>query len=197
MTAPASALHIGLVIEGVGDLRALPELLRRHMHSRGDYRDLLGKPVPLHGGGNASKASGIEGYVAPAASRPGCRGVLVVLDSDGKCIKEMAEELISRLQDVSHKPFRLALAERDFEDWLYCSAETLGLSGLEFDPGKRGLGEIRRALKPGTYTKPVHQPRFASRLSLDVARPRSESLDRAIERFEELLELLPDTAAPS
>lgn len=76
MTAGPNDPHLGLVVEGRGDLGALPILLRTALQRRGDYRDLLGGPVACHGHDKALTVGGIEGYVGTAARRPGCRAVL-------------------------------------------------------------------------------------------------------------------------
>ncbi len=47
MTALPQDPHVGLVVEGAGDVLALPILLRAHLIGVGEYRDVVGKPVPL------------------------------------------------------------------------------------------------------------------------------------------------------
>lgn len=191
MSADPLSPHVGLVVEGAGDRNALPVLLRAHLHVRGEYRDVLGKPVPFHGRGRAFVPNGVEGYVAVAGGRPGCVGVLVVLDGEGDCVAELGPHLLGRAEAALGVPIRVALADADFEDWLYSSAETLGFDGLTFESGKRGAAAIKHALRPAAYTKPVWQPRLAARMDLDTARGRSPSFDRMLERFDELLAALP------
>lgn len=183
--------HVGLVVEGAGDVTALPILLRAHLHATGEFRDVLGKPVALHGRTKAFVANGIEGYVAVAALRPGCIGVLVVLDGEGDCVAHTGPTLKARADRVSRVPVRVALADHDFEDWLYASAETLALPLGGHDGTRRGQHMIKQALKPRSYTKPVWQPSLASRVDLALARPRSASLDRCLRRFDELRLHLP------
>jgi hypothetical protein len=193
MTALASDPHVGLVVEGAGDKAALPIVLRRHLEALGDYRDVLGKPVPLHGRSKAIVPGGIEGYVATAA-RPGCVGVLVVLDGDDDCVAELGPDLLGRARQVTSVPVYIALAERDFEDWVYAAAESLEIGLGEFDPGVRGKKAIPRALYPEAYTKPVYQPKLASRMDLVVASRRSASFARMLRCFQELRCLLPPPA---
>lgn len=191
MVASPTDPHIGLVVEGAGDKQALPILLRAHLHRDEEFRDVLGKPVPLHGRTKAFVPNGIEGYVATAASRPGCVGVLVVLDGEGDCVATDGPSLRQRADQVSRVPVRVALADKSFEDWLYASAETLdlGLGGYDDDQG--GLHALKLALRPASYTKPVWQPRLAGRMDVALARSRSVSLDRCLERFDELRGHLP------
>lgn len=193
MSAQPTEPHIGLVVEGAGDKGALPIVLRAHLLEKGEYRDVLGKPIPFNGRGRALVPNGLEGYVATAGARPGCVGVLVVLDGEGDCVAERGVELSGRAVDVVQAPVSVALADRDFEDWLYASAETLGIGLDSYEAGRRGQAMIKSALRPDAYTKTVHQPRLAARMNLDLARSRSVSLDRMLARFDALLMRLPPT----
>lgn len=185
MTASAADPHVGLVVEGAGDRNAVPVVLRRHLLASGEYRDILGKPVPAHGRDKALAEGGLEGYVATAGLRPGCVGVLVVLDGEGDCVGELGPALHSRIADLIGKPVRVALADRDFESWIFASAETLDLD-LAFHENSNAQAEIKSALRPAKYVKPTWQPRLAHRMDLTLAGQRSPSLARAIARFDEL-----------
>lgn len=190
MTVPAGSPHVGLVVEGPGDVRAVPMLLRAYLAAKGDYADVLGKPVPFHGKGNATATGGIEGYVATAA-RPGCVGVLVILDADDELVCEEGPRLLARAQPVIAQPVVLAIAERDYEDWLYASTETLELPNPQaWDDGMRGKSAIQRGLAPEKYVKPTHQPRLTARVDIDLASSRSASLSRALRKFDDLRALV-------
>ncbi len=178
--------HIGMVVEGPGDKGALPALLRKHLYQDNEFRELLGKPVTLKGKGSATTPNGIEGYVA-AAARPGCVGVIVLLDADDDASCQLGPELLARAQSVVGVPVVVAIAERDFEDWIYRSVETLELGWEgEWDPAKRGGNMIESLFPQGGYEKPVWQPKLTHRMDLDLARSRSSSLDRLLRKFDEL-----------
>lgn len=186
MTAVMGQPHIGLVVEGAGDQGGVPVLLRNYLHSQGIYADVLGKPVPTHGRDKATMQGGIEGYCAIAAARPGCEGVLVILDGEGDCVADLGAALINRARPHAKVPVKVALAEATFEDWLYASIETLGISDQPFVAGRSGLGQIVSSLRPKKYVKPTWQPRLAAHVDLALAASRSPSLRRALERFDEL-----------
>jgi len=171
-----------MIVEGPGDLRAVPLLLRAFLYQRGYHADILGKPIPVNGKSNAVRSRGIEGYVATAAARPGCKGLIVVLDADDDRSCELGPGLLSRCQVAAGLPISIVVAEPDYEGWLYASAETLGLD-LQYDATKNGKNMIRKALAPAKYVKPTWQPRLTSRMDLDLARSRNRSLDRALARF--------------
>lgn len=191
MTASADEPHLGLVVEGRGELHALPILLRKRLHERGIYGDLLGKPVPCHGRGNALRPHGVEGKVAVAAVRPGCRGVLVVFDGEGDPVCELGPDLLVRCETAARgKPVAVCLAASKYEDWLVASAESLELSDLTFDPGRDAAKAIREALHPEKYVKPSWQPTLTARMDMARAAERNESLARLLRKFDELVDLL-------
>jgi hypothetical protein len=187
MTAGAEDPHIGLVVEGRGENESAPQLLRTHLYSREEYRDILSSPVVCHGRGKALRHSGIEGFVATAAGRPGCRAVLVILDADEDAACELGPEILARAQAVTAKPVVVCLAEPTYEEWLLASAETLELDGLTFVASRNPESLIRSAL-PVKYVKPTWQPRLTARMDIALAASRSPSLSRLLARLESLVE---------
>jgi hypothetical protein len=149
MTASPEDPHIGVVVEGLGDSLALPMLLRMWLQGRGDFRDVLGRPAICNGRERAIVNNGIERYVAGVAARPGCRAVLIVLDSEGDPACSLGPQLMVRAQNATRLPVFICLAERCWEDWLHASIETLGLgSELAYQENSRGMGVIVKALQP-------------------------------------------------
>lgn len=186
MTARPTDRHVGLVVEGRGDLYALPVLLRRWLQRRGDWRDVIGKPVPCHGRDKALAPSGVEGYVATAASRPGCIGVVVVLDAETDPACRLGPNLRARAMGITSKRVAVCLAENKYEAWLIASAETLSIEGLVYDPARDPESLLRAAL-PVKYVKPTWQPRLSERVDFNVACSRSPSFARMLAKFDELV----------
>jgi len=149
----------------------------------------------------AAKAIPPDEPHAPAPSRPGLRRrmafawrlnrtlevSLVVVGGAALAVALAFGGLGARAASQSGKPFAVALAEANFEDWLYASAETLDIGLGSYVPNVRGLPAIVAALKPRKYVKPTWQPRLASRVDLELAGERNSSLTRMLERFDELL----------
>jgi len=189
MTPPASAPHLGLVVEGRGEIQAVPLLLRRRLAERRIYADLVGKPVPCNGRPNALKPKGIEGKVAVAAVRPGCRCVLVLLDGEGDPVCELGPELLDRSRSAAAgKEVLVSLADAKFEDWLVASAESLGVSGLSYSPERDAVGVLKEALHPRKYVKPFWQPRLTNQLDFSLASGRNPSLARFLAKFDALID---------
>jgi len=194
MTAKPGDPRIELIVEGKADLDAVPVLLRKHLHGRNEFRDVLGKPIPTHGVTNATKVNGIEGFVATASCRPGCKGILVVLDSDDECVVDRAQALAKRIEGTVPQPVIFALAVRNYEDWLYTSIEALSIGDILYRDGASGLSEIKHALRAigESYSKPLWQPRLTQRIDIELAKTRSASFSRLLDRFDSLVALLPE-----
>jgi hypothetical protein len=189
VTANVDEPHIGLVVEGRGEIESLPLLLRRQLHTTGEWRDILGKPIPCHGREKALRRRGIEGYVATAASRPGCRAVIVTLDAETDAACELGPNLLERSKAVTDTPVAICLAEPKFEGWLVASAETLEIPGLEYRTDRDPAGLIRHYLD-AKYVKPTWQPRLTARLDIELASGRSQSLARLLAKLAELARLI-------
>jgi hypothetical protein len=191
MTISIGTPHIGLVVEGPGDAGAVPILLRMHQQSLGDYQDVLYKPAAMNGRDKGLRQNGIEGFVKTVSSRPGCVGVLVTIDSEGDDVKELGPVLESRCASVTGLPVKVVLSHKNFESWLYASAETLEL-GLDYVPERSGLGEITSALARSNrkYVKPTWQPRLTARMDLSLASARDPNLVRLLSAFDSLRSLI-------
>lgn len=179
-------------MEGAGDERALPVLVRRYLALRDEHRDLLGKPVTCHGREKATRDGGLEGFVAVAAARPGCRAVLVLLDADKDRVCALGPDLSDRLDGsgaARGKPVVIALADSCFEAWIYASAETLELANLEYTADTNPVAALKDALRPKSYVKPTWQPRLTNRVDLELARSRNHSLDRLLHKIDDILAL--------
>lgn len=183
--------HIGLVVEGRGDEIAVPLVARAWLQARGEYRDVVGKPVPCHGREKAIQKGGLERFVATAAARPGCVGVLCTLDAEDDAACALGPDLLARVSGTLGKDVVVALCEPKFEAWLVASAETMELPGLEYDAGRDPEGLIKRALRPRKYIKPTWQPRLATRVDFDRAAERCPDLSRWLAKLEALAALLP------
>lgn len=190
MTATPGTPHIGLIVEGPGDKEAFPILLRKYLQTHGVFTEVLGKPVPLKGKGSATSASnGVEGYVL-AAARPGCRGIIVLVDADKDPSCVLGPQLLARAQAVTAIPVVVVVAERDFEDWLYCSVESLELGDVGWSPTQRGKSVIESLIAPGKYVKSTMQARLTHRLDVSLARSRSSSLDRLLRKVDAIVATL-------
>lgn len=196
-------LRLSLIVEGEGDVEALPVLLRRMvpLFKPGQRFEIL-RPIRV----NKSKllrAGELERTVELAARKLESEGaILILVDADDDCPAEIGPELLLRARSArSDIPIRMVMAKREFEAWFLAAAASLR--------GERDLGsdlvapetpeEIRGAkewlserMHDKRYSPTLDQPALAARMDLDQARNAS-SFDYLWRKVDELVE----TAAES
>lgn len=138
--------HLGLVVEGPGEVNSAPILLARIAQESGFALPNLGRPVPANGRDNALRPGGLEGFVAVAAGRPNCGAVLVLLDGEGDPVCKLGPSLLDRARGVTSKPVIVALADPLYEAWITASAETMSLPKLTHNSARSDpVGAIKRS----------------------------------------------------
>jgi hypothetical protein len=188
-------MTIVTIVEGDGEVGALPVLLRRlvgHHHSVHFVR-----PKNAHTRNNLTKPGGLERFLELARSE-GCDGALVLLDADKVCAAELAWELAERARDVG-LPFPVAIVcvKCEYEAWFLASLETIkGRPGIPAGTVYEGDVESKPGVKewltaqmpPGrAYKETQDQAPLSAMLDLDLVRQRSRSFRRLEHAVEELL----------
>jgi hypothetical protein len=129
-------LYIACIVEGQGDSNAAPVLLKRLVKfvnpdvyaEVAPYRVSRSQLVLLGELERAVERAG-RGLRSPGA-------VLITVDSDDDCPKELAPVLLARAIATSNGrwPVGVVLAKREFESWFIAAAESIaGHSGLRPD----------------------------------------------------------------
>lgn len=185
---------IACIVEGHGEVPAVPILIRRIVESYrpGRYvrvpppirqrRDrVLGKPDELH--------RAVE-FACRKATPEG--GVLILMDADADPACRLGPRLLSTARAVRpDRRIAVVLAVTEFESWFLAGAEPLrGRQGLPLDlvppdgdpEGIRGAKEwLRERMPPGrTYSEVVDQPKLAAALDVFEVRRRSASFDKLV-----------------
>ncbi len=130
------ARRIACVVEGHGDIEAVPIVVRR-------IAEQILPPVIVHvtapvrtPKSKLVKPGELERAVELAARRvAGGGGVLVVLDSDDDCPAQIGPALLARAAGVRNgMPVAVVVAKSEFESWFVAAAESIaGKAGLPVD----------------------------------------------------------------
>lgn len=186
------------IVEGDGEVKAVPVLLRR-------YVDLLGWSGRLNVSAIRQPASKLlrvgelERVLELVARKLGGRGgILVLLDCDEGCPAELAPPLLQRMRRARPDiPSSLVLARREFEAWFLASAESLagrrGLSpSLRAPPDPESIRGCKewlsdRMMHGATYNAVTDQPALASVFDLEASRSASPSFDKFHREVESLV----------
>jgi len=138
---------------------------------------------------------GVE--LAARTARPS-GAVLVVFDADDDCPAELGPLLLGWAAEARGDfAVGIAVAKYELESWLIAGAESLrGARGLADDltppdqpeairDAKAWLSRARSAAAP--YSPPVDQAGLMAHVDLDIARSRSDSLDKCLREVERIL----------
>lgn len=190
---------IATVVEGHGEVAAVPVLLRR-MAAEIAPEVRLELPRPYRVGRDTLLAPyRLERVVAALTAQHGPEaGLLVLLDADDDCPAELGPQLLARLQAA--RPDRsgaVVLANREFEAWFLAAAPSLaGTRGLPDGLAPPADPELPRDCKgwltehrvDGHGYKPASdQAALAARFDLRLARKGAASFDKLWRDVERLL----------
>lgn len=123
------------VVEGHGEVEAVPVLIRRVLsHYAPEHQVPVARPLRVKRDGMI-RAEGIERTMQLVAQQSGSGdGVLILLDADDACPRNLGAALLSRATAARpDREVRVVLASKEFECWFLASARSLR--------GRRGLPE--------------------------------------------------------
>lgn len=190
-------LKIQPIVEGHGDVAALPILLRRLVNEAGVRTVGVGRPIrrPRH---RLVDETGVRQVVRLALARPDCGAVLLLLDGDDDCPADLGPAAQAwATVAAGGAPCRVVLAHREYEAWFLAAIESLrGRRGIRIDAephpvpeGPRGAKEqLEARMRPGaTYLETTDQPAFSALFSLPAAYRRSRSFRKLADSFAHLV----------
>lgn len=189
------------IVEGHGEVTALPLLLRRiagecfqvwdpPLLSPGRYPS--GRLVRLEAGTwlpgpDFQKAGG-------HARNEGATAILAVLDLDDDCPKLLHDAIAPKLAaSTGITPSSLVFAKCEYESWFLAAAESLGENVLPYPGDPEGVRGAKGALEEHLqlefpYDEKTDQPRYSSCLNLARVHERSRSFRKLVKEFHALLD---------
>jgi hypothetical protein len=151
------------------------------------------KSYNAHGRGNLIKQDGIERFLRRAFKEPNLRAILVMLDAEEDCAKEVAEDIARRIRQLSPRvPVGIVAANRCYEVWLL-GGLCLSSTPETIAPGKAKLmlsEEVRRKGMGSGYAETSHQARLTAQMKFGVAYRRCRSFRRFINAIRQLLKAI-------
>jgi hypothetical protein len=191
-------IYIAPIVEGHGEVEALPPLLHRIVAALGYQRQLLvNPPIRIKTGSFLNDFEYRKKMIllasAKAAERQGT--VLILLDCEDQCPAELGPILLRQAIEIrSDVRMLIALSYREYETWFLAAARSLrGHRGLPTNleaPSNpeaiRGAKEWLGQRMETPYDPIVHQAEFSRMIDLDQARSNA-SFDRLYSRISELI----------
>jgi hypothetical protein len=180
-------VKIASIVEGDGEVKALPVLLRRLAGWRppDPYPQPL-RPIKVSRDRFLNREQEFSRHLQLAAKK--CEGdgwILILLDADDDCPAELGPTTLERARKcVPHRPVSVVLANREYEAWFIATAASLdGCRGFVYEPTdtidaevpRNAKGWIKARIQGQSYGEVMDQPAFSARMDLQVAYENSRS----------------------
>ena len=171
-------MNIASIVEGHGEVAALPVLLRRlNEWQTPDKLVQVLMPIRVHRDRCILREGEFQRLLAQAAPNCGdAGGILILLDADDDCPAKLGTTLLQRAREcVPQRRISVVLANREYESWFIAAAQSLdGHRGFTCDLNKRtdaetprnAKGWIRECMATGIYSETTDQPAFSAHIDL-------------------------------
>ena len=181
------------IVEGHGDVEAVPVLLRRLVDEAQTWEVGVGRSIRRRRSQLVKKAE-LQKSVRLALLQPDCAAVLIVFDADDDCPAELAPEIGGWAAAVAgNVPCEVVLAKREYEAWFLSSVESLrGLRGIRSDAAfdaepeapRDAKGQLEQRMHSGwSYFERDDQPALSARFALPDAHRRCRSFRKLTNAF--------------
>ena len=178
------------IVEGDGEMEAVPALLRRLLAEGQVTGVQVGKPIKRPRN-QLVREEVLARMVRVALLRPDCGGVLVILDGNTDCPRTLGPALQRWAEAAAGGvPCAVVLAHREYEAWFLASLESLrGLRGIRHDAEphpdpeepRDAKGELEAHMEPGrAYHPTIDQPALTALFDMPQAYGRSRSFRRMV-----------------
>ncbi len=192
------------IVEGDGEVTAVPLLLRRILTEIGRYDIQVNSGKNAHGRGNLEVENGVEKFIRHAWKERDCGAILLLVDADKDCAKELARMFSKRIEAMGIiYPVVIVCAKHEYETWFLASLESIAGNNLGGRPGLRaGLagppnvedignpkGVLNKHMPSGrAYKETEDQEAMTQLMELELVKPRSRSFRRMYHAVEQALE---------
>lgn len=178
------------VVEGHGDVAAVPITIRRIAQALGVHDIQVEKPIRCPRD-KLIRVGELERVVELAARKiQGDGRILILVDANSDCPRDLAPQLMARAKRTRGDiPIAVVLAKHEFEAWFLASLRFLRAGGNPPpNPEEiRGAKERLADLMGAPYSETVDQPAFAAQFDMTVARRTCPSFDKCWRALEWLL----------
>ncbi len=170
-------MRIQPIVEGHGDVAALPVLLRRLIKEAQTWSVDVGRPIRVPRGKIVQQAE-VERAVRLALLQPECGAVLILFDGDRDCPARLGPSVQTwAAARAGNVPCSVVIAHREYEAWFLAAIESLrGYRGVRDDaethPNPEGplcaKGQMEaRMHADASYLERIDQPALSARAQCD------------------------------
>jgi hypothetical protein len=181
------------IVEGWGEMEAVPVLLRRLQEAAGQYGFDVARPIKRERSEFGVEQS-VRRFVRLALGTPDCGGILIVFDSDDDAACTIGPNVQAWAQaEAGQIPCQAVAAKREYEAWFISAIESLrGVRGIAAnavshptpETPRNAKGVVQTCMAPGRFYSPrVDQAALTARLDLSQAHTRCRSFKKMIKAF--------------
>ena len=186
------------IVEGHGDVRAVPVLLRRLVGAANAWKEVRIDQAVRCSRGKLVKEVELKKRVRLASRRKDCGAILIIFDSDDDCPVELAAQVREWAVAEAGPVCEVVLAKREYEAWFLAAIESLRThpsvradARSHPDPeAPRGAKDKLEAMMHISYSETTHQPAFSKCFCMAAAYVRCRSFRKLISSFGRLMESL-------
>lgn len=190
-------MKIQTIVEGYGEVSAVPVLLRRLLVAADRMDVVVNRPIRQKQSQLLSKDS-LGKAIQLAMYKPGCSGILVLFEEEDGCPKELGPQLTGWIQEkAGNFPVALVLAHREYEAWFLAALESIkGKRGIRhdslFNSNPESIRDAKGTIedlmpKNRSYHETTDQAAFSELFDMRLAYRNSRSFRHLVKAFGNLL----------
>lgn len=181
------------LVEGHGEIAAVPVLLRRLQHAAGQFGFQVARPFRRKRS-ELTREESVRHSVELALGTPGCAGIFIVFDSDddpacviGPHVKEWAEAVAGGI------PCEVVAVTCEYEAWFLSAVESirgvrgispLAVSHVNPESVRDAKGHLEKCMVDGSFYSPlVDQAALTARVDLAEVFRRCRSFRKMVKCF--------------
>ncbi len=190
-------MKIQPIVEGHGEVKALPVLLRRLIAEAQAWGVQIGRPIRKPRG-QLVRETEVKRAVRLALLQKDCRAILILFDGDSDCPAALGPNVREwAAAEAGIVPCEVVISHREYEAWFLASIESLrGYRSIRDDAQPhpnpeepRGAkGHLEDRMHAGvSYLETTDQPALSARFSLADAHRQCRSFRKLASSFGHLL----------
>jgi hypothetical protein len=192
-------MNIQPIVEGHGEVGAVPVLLRRLRDAAGAFTIDVNPPIRRHLADFHEEAL-VRKAVRLALKQEHCGCILLVFDGDGEgdCPKELGPRVLRWARsEAGNRPCAVVVAFREYEAWLLASIESLrrrrgiradAVAHADPEEPRGAKGQLEARMEVGrSYSETADQPALTASFDMVPAYRRCRSFRHLVKVFGELV----------
>jgi len=189
-------MNIQPIVEGHGEVSAVPVLLRR-LRDIAEAFDMDVNPSIRKPRAQFTNEQQLRTAVRLARTQEDCSGILILLDSDDDCPATIGPSIQAWATDEARPvPCAVVLAHREYEAWFLASIESLrGTRGIRSDAESHtapesprdAKGQLEDRMEPRrSYSETADQSALTATFDMGAAYGKCRSFRRMVKAFGDL-----------